>query len=93
MNGKSAEPAKPKLAIQPIEPVSSQGGIRRPVSFMRMGYIGPSTKPTKETATASPMRDGTSHTTSSSLIMWKAFASEWIRVATQDIAYPSASSV
>ena len=56
MKGKSAEPANPKLAIQPIEPVSSQGGMRRPVSFIRIGYMGPRTNPTKETATASPMR-------------------------------------
>lgn len=67
MNGNSADPAKPKLAIQPMEPVSSQGWMRRPVSFIKIGYIGPSTKPTKETATASPMSEGTSHTMSSRL--------------------------
>jgi hypothetical protein len=32
-----------------------------------MGYIGPSRTPMSETATAPPIRDGTSHTTSSSL--------------------------
>ena len=32
-----------------------------------MGYIGPRTKPTKDTAIASPMRDGTRHTMSSKL--------------------------
>ena len=66
--GKRAEPANPKPPIQPMEPVSSQGGIRREDSFMRMGYIGPKTKPTNETAMAPPTREGTSQTMSSKLV-------------------------
>lgn len=50
-----------------MDPVRSHGGMSRPDSFMRMGYIGPKKKPTKETATASPTSEGVSQTTSSSL--------------------------
>lgn len=67
MNGNSAEPVKPKLAIQPMDPVSSQGCRTRPDSFIRIGYIGPKKNPTKETAMASPTKEGTSQTISSSL--------------------------
>jgi hypothetical protein len=39
----------------------------RPDSFITIGYIGPSRTPTSETATAPPIREGTSQTTSSRL--------------------------
>ena len=67
MNGNSADPANPKLAIHPMEPVNNHDGRSFPVSFISIGYIGPRKKPTRDTAIASPMRDGTSHTISSSL--------------------------
>ena len=37
MNGKTADPACPKPAIQPIDPVRSQGGSTRPAWFITMG--------------------------------------------------------
>jgi hypothetical protein len=52
-----------------MQPVSSQRGRIRPDSFITMGYIGPSRTPMSETATAPPIRDGTSHTTSSRLVV------------------------
>ena len=67
MNGRTALPAWPNPAIQPIAPVRIQRGRTRPVWFMVMGYIGPSSMPTNETATASPMREGTNQTVSSRL--------------------------
>ena len=67
MNGNSAAPVNPNPPIQPMDPVRSHGGIRRPDSFMRMGYMGPKKNPTKETAIASPTSEGTSHTINSSL--------------------------
>ena len=67
MNGNSAAPVNPNPPIQPMDPVRSHGGIRRPDSFIRMGYMGPKKNPTKETAIASPTREGTSQTTNSSL--------------------------
>lgn len=67
MKGNAADPVCPSPAIQPIQPVSSQRGRTRPDWFITIGYIGPSRMPTSETATAPPMRDGTSHTTSSRL--------------------------
>jgi hypothetical protein len=67
--GNAADPVCPSPAIQPMQPVSSQRGRIRPASFITMGYIGPSTTPTSETATAPPMRDGTSHTMSSRLVV------------------------
>jgi hypothetical protein len=67
MKGIAALPAWPKPAIQPIEPVRIHLGSIRPAWFMAMGYIGPRSIPIIETATAPPMRDGTSQTTSSSL--------------------------
>ena len=56
-----------KLPIHAIEPVSSQCGTILPVSFITIGYMGPRKKPTKEMAIASPISEGTSHATSSSL--------------------------
>ena len=67
MKGNAADPACPSPAIQPMQPVSSQRGRMRPDTFIIMGYIGPSRTPTSETATAPPMREGTSQTTSSRL--------------------------
>jgi hypothetical protein len=67
--GNAADPVCPSPAIQPMQPVSSQRGRIRPDSFITMGYIGPSRTPMSETATAPPIRDGTSHTTSSSLVV------------------------
>ena len=67
MNGNTALPAEPKLAIQLTEPEMSSGGRMRPAWFIAMGKIGPRKKPTKETATASPTSRGTCQTTSSSL--------------------------
>ena len=67
--GNAADPVCPSPAIQPMQPVSSQRGRIRPDSFITMGYIGPSRTPMSETATAPPIRDGTSHTTSSRLVV------------------------
>ena len=59
MKGRSAEPVWPRPAIQPTAPERSQCGIRRAVLFMTIGYIGPKTRPMRETATAFPISDGT----------------------------------
>ena len=67
MNGNTALPAEPKLAIQLTEPEMSSGGRVRPAWFIAMGKIGPRKKPTKETATSSRTSRGTCQTTSSSL--------------------------
>jgi hypothetical protein len=67
MKGNAADPVCPSPAIQPMQAVSSQRGRIRPDWFMTMGYIGPRRTPMSETATAPPIRDGTSHTTSSRL--------------------------
>lgn len=67
--GNAADPVCPSPAIQLMQPVSSQRGRIRLDSFITMGYIGPSRTPMSETATAPPIRDGTSHTTSSSLVV------------------------
>ena len=37
MNGRTAEPACPKPAIQPIDPVRRRGGRMRPAWFMTIG--------------------------------------------------------
>ena len=66
-NGNKADPANPKLAIQPMDPVSNQGGKSFPVSFIKIGYIGPKKNPIMDTATALPINEGTNQTTSSSL--------------------------
>ncbi len=50
-----------------MHPVSSHGGSTRAAWLMTMGYMGPSSRPTKEMATPPPMSEGTSHTTSSRL--------------------------
>lgn len=68
MNGRTADPAWPKPAIQPIEPVSSHRGRMRLAWFMAMGYMGPRKTPTMETATAPPIREGVNQTISSSLV-------------------------
>ena len=69
MNGSNALPACPNPAIHPIEPVSSHRGSTRRAWFIARGYIGPSSMPTRETATASPTREGTNQMTSSSLVV------------------------
>lgn len=66
--GSAALPAWPNPAIQPMEPVRSHLGRTRPAWFIAMGYIGPKRSPTMETATAPPIREGTSQITSSSLL-------------------------
>ena len=81
-NGSTAEPAWPTLAMYPRQPVRSQRGRMVVEWFMRMGNMGPKKKPTKETAIASPTRDGTSQTISSSL-RW--YASNKITTRYQDI--------
>jgi hypothetical protein len=67
INGSAALPACPNPAIQPTEAVRIHGGSRRLAQFMMIGYIGPRNRPTKDTATASPMRDGTNQMTNSRL--------------------------
>ena len=67
MNGKTADPACPNPAIHPIDSVNNQCGRILLDSFMTIGYIGPRRMPTTETATASPMSEGTNHTMSSRL--------------------------
>ena len=63
MNGNTAEPAEPKLAIHPTAPAMSSGGRTPPAWFMTMGKMGPRKRPTRETATAPPIREGTNQTT------------------------------
>jgi hypothetical protein len=48
-------------------PVSNQRGTTRRQWFIAIGYIGPSNTPTTQTATASPIRDGTNHMINSKL--------------------------
>lgn len=62
MNGTSAEPACPKPAIQAMHPVRIQGGRIQPAWFITIGYVGPTSRPMKLTATASAIRDGISQT-------------------------------
>lgn len=59
IKGRTALPACPKPAIQPIELVRIQRGRMRPVWFMAMGYMGPSRMPTMDMATALPIKEGT----------------------------------
>lgn len=66
-NGNTAAPAAPQLAIQPTPPEMRSWGRMRAAWFVMIGNMGPRKNPMKETATASPMSDGTSHTTSSRL--------------------------
>lgn len=65
--GTAALPAEPNPAIQPIDPVSNHFGRIRPACIIAIGNMGPRNKPTKDTATAPPMREGASQTTISSL--------------------------
>ena len=60
--GSKAEPIIPVPAMIPSDPGRSTGGIRLPETFMSMGYIGPRKNPTKDTATAFTVRDGTTYT-------------------------------
>lgn len=66
-NGYTAAPAAPQLAIQPTPPEIRSGGRMRAEWFVMIGIMGPRKNPTNDTAMASAMSDGTSHTTSSSL--------------------------
>lgn len=68
MNGRSAEPVCPRPAIQPTAPGRSQCGTSLAVRFMTIGYIGPKTRPMKDTAIAFPTRDGTTQIVISSLV-------------------------
>lgn len=52
MNGKTALPACPKPAIQPIELVRIYRGRILPAWFIAIGYMGPRRAPTIDTATA-----------------------------------------
>lgn len=69
MNGRTAEPAWPAPAMYPEQAVMSQRGRMVVEWFMRMGNIGPRRRPTKETATAFSISEGTTQTVTSSL-MW-----------------------
>ena len=53
--------------LLPMEPVKRRRGRILPSWFMQMGYIGPKSIPTSETATAFPMSDGTNQTVNSRL--------------------------
>ena len=68
MNGNTADPVCPSPAIQPIEPVSNHGGSSAADCFMKIGYIGPKNRPTIETATAFPMREGMNQMVNSRLV-------------------------
>ena len=67
-----------------MQPVRSQRGRIRPDSFITMGYIGPSRTPMRETATAPPIRDGTSHTTSSRLVVVESVGVEVFQVREEE---------
>lgn len=67
MNGRTALPAWPKPAIQPMDPVRIHRGRTRPAWFIAIGYMGPRRTPTSETATAFPMSEGTNQITNSRL--------------------------
>lgn len=57
---------------------------------MAMGYIGPKRRPTIETATAPPIRDGTSQTTSSNAIASMAYMKRTRRSPTlNEISVPN----
>jgi hypothetical protein len=45
MNGITADPACPKAAIQPIDPVTSHLGITFDVWLITSGYMGPMKRP------------------------------------------------
>lgn len=68
MKGRTAEPACPAPAMYPEQAVMSQRGRMVVEWFMRMGNIGPRRRPTKETATAFSMSEGTTQTVISSLV-------------------------
>lgn len=59
MNGRTADPLIPRAAIQPTALDMSHGGTRSAVLFITIGYTGPRKSPIKETATASPTKEGT----------------------------------
>lgn len=60
MNGSTTLPTCPNPVIQLIEPVSNQRSSTRPAWFIAMGYMGPRTN---DTATASPITEGTNQMT------------------------------
>ena len=66
-NGKMAAPAAPQLPTQPTAPEIVSGGRMPPAWFMRIGNMGPMSKPTKETSIALVMKCGTAQMMASSL--------------------------
>ncbi len=68
MKGRMADPACPTPAMYPIQPVRSQRGRIVDEWFIKIGYMGPRTSPTNETAMAFSIREGTTQTVISSLV-------------------------
>jgi hypothetical protein len=69
--GKIAEPDCPNPAIHPMLPESNLRGMMRPVWDMTIGKKGPRAMPTKETATAFSIKEGTNQMVISSLVTTK----------------------
>ncbi|PSR73980.1 hypothetical protein PHLCEN_2v10211 [Hermanssonia centrifuga] len=67
MNGKTADPAWPTPLIQPTLPINNHFGKMVLHWLTRMGYIGPSSKPMQDTATAFSSKEGTTQIVTSNL--------------------------